>query len=84
MTMLQWIMSIYIAKGASQSGVAYIIFTDKTLVEMAQRRNQILMRCLRLMVCNKNMETFGTIFLANQWTVDHMHALRQKLAGAKL
>ena len=71
---------------AENAGVpAYIIFTDKTLVEMAQRRPLNLDEMSQINgVGKKKLEKFGTIFLAviNR-EVDHMHPLRQKLAGAK-
>tara|TARA_B100000035_G_scaffold25541_1_gene20032 strand:- start:67 stop:2166 length:2100 start_codon:yes stop_codon:yes gene_type:complete len=71
---------------AENAGVpAYIIFTDKTLVEMAQRRPLNLDEMSQINgVGTKKLEKFGTIFLAViNGEVDHMHPLRQKLAGAK-
>ena len=71
---------------AENAGVpAYIIFTDKTLVEMAQRRPLNLDEMSQISgVGTKKLEKFGTIFLAViNGEVDHMHPLRQKLAGAK-
>ena len=71
---------------AENAGVpAYIIFTDKTLVEMAQRRPLNLDEMSKINgVGTKKLEKFGTIFLAIiNGEVDHMHPLRQKLAGAK-
>ena len=71
---------------AENAGVpAYIIFTDKTLVEMAQRRPVNLDEMSQINgVGTKKLEKFGTIFLAViNGEVDHMHPLRQKLAGAK-
>ena len=71
---------------AENAGVpAYIIFTDKTLVEMAQRRPLNLDEMSQINgVGAKKLEKFGTIFLAViNGEVDHMHPLRQKLAGAK-
>ena len=71
---------------AENAGVpAYIIFTDKTLVEMAQRRPVNLDEISQINgVGTKKLEKFGTIFLAViNGEVDHMHPLRQKLAGAK-
>ena len=71
---------------AENAGVpAYIIFTDKTLVEMAQRRPLNLDEMSKINgVGTKKLEKFGTIFLAViNGEVDHMHPLRQKLAGAK-
>ena len=71
---------------AQNAGVpAYIIFTDKTLVEMAQRRPLNLDEMSQINgVGTKKLEKFGTIFLAViNGEVDHMHPLRQKLAGAK-
>ena len=71
---------------AENAGVpAYIIFTDKTLVEMSQRRPLNLDEMSQINgVGTKKLEKFGTIFLAViNGEVDHMHPLRQKLAGAK-
>ena len=71
---------------AENAGVpAYIIFTDKTLVEMAQRRPVNLDEMSQINgVGTKKLEKFGAIFLAViNGEVDHMHPLRQKLAGAK-
>ena len=71
---------------AENAGVpAYIIFTDKSLVEMAQRRPLNLDEMSKINgVGTKKLEKFGTIFLAViNGEVDHMHPLRQKLAGAK-
>ena len=71
---------------AENAGVpAYIIFTDKTLVEMAQRRPLNLDEMSQINgVGTKKLEKFGTIFLAViNGEVDHMHPRRQKLAGAK-
>ena len=71
---------------AENAGVpAYIIFTDKTLVEMSQRRPLNLDEMSKINgVGTKKLEKFGTIFLAViNGEVDHMHPLRQKLAGAK-
>ena len=71
---------------AENAGVpAYIIFTDKTLVEMAQRRPLNLDEMSQINgVGTKKLEKFGTIFLSViNGEVDHMHPLRQKLAGAK-
>ena len=71
---------------AENAGVpAYIIFTDKTLVEMAQRRPLNLDEMSQINgVGTKKLEKFGTIFLSViNGEVDHMHPLRQKLARAK-
>ena len=71
---------------AENAGVpAYIIFTDNTLVEMAKRRPVNLDEMSQINgVGTKKLEKFGTIFLAViNGEVDHMHPLRQKLAGAK-
>ncbi|MDC3205027.1 DNA helicase RecQ [Paracoccaceae bacterium] len=71
---------------AETAGVpAYIIFTDKTLIDMAQRRPLNLDAMSRINgVGAKKLENFGNIFLAViNGEVDHMHPRRQKLAGAK-
>ena len=71
---------------AETAGVpAYIIFTDKTLIDMAQRRPLNLDAMSRINgVGAKKLENFGNIFLAViNGQVDHMHPRRQKLAGAK-
>ncbi|NCX70996.1 MAG: ATP-dependent DNA helicase RecQ, partial [Rhodobacteraceae bacterium] len=71
---------------AENAGVpAYIIFTDKTLVDMSQRRPLNLDEMSQINgVGTKKLEKFGTIFLAViNGEVDHMHPRRQKLAGAK-
>ena len=71
---------------AETAGVpAYIIFTDKTLVDMSQRRPSNLDEMSQINgVGTKKLEKFGTIFLAViNGEVDHMHPRRQKLAGAK-
>ena len=70
---------------AENAGVpAYIIFTDKTLVDMSQRRPLNLDEMSQINgVGTKKLEKFGTIFLAViNGEVDHMHPRRQKLAGA--
>ena len=71
---------------AETAGVpAYIIFTDKTLIDMAQRRPLNLDEMSRINgVGEKKLENFGNIFLeVINGQVDHMHPRRQKLAGAK-
>ena len=71
---------------AENAGVpAYIIFTDKTLVDMSQRRPLNLDEMSQINgVGTKKLEKFGTIFLAViNGEVDHMHPRRQKLAGEK-
>ena len=71
---------------AETAGVpAYIIFNDKTLIDMAQRRPLNLDAMSRINgVGTKKLENFGNIFLAViNGEVDHMHPRRQKLAGAK-
>ncbi len=71
---------------AENAGVpAYIIFTDKALVDMSQRRPLNLDEMSQINgVGKKKLEKFGTIFLAViNGEVDHMHPRRQKLAGAK-
>ena len=71
---------------AETAGVpAYIIFNDKTLIDMAQRRPLNLDAMSRINgVGAKKLENFGNIFLAViNGEVDHMHPRRQKLAGAK-
>ncbi len=71
---------------AENAGVpAYIIFTDKTLVDMSQRRPLNLDEMSQVNgVGTKKLEKFGTIFLAViNGEVDNMHPRRQKLAGAK-
>ena len=71
---------------AETAGVpAYIIFTDKTLIDMAQRRPLNLDAMSRINgVGAKKLENFGNIFLAViNGQVDHVHPRRQKLAGAK-
>ena len=71
---------------AETAGVpAYIIFTDKTLIDIAQKRPSNLDEMLRINgVGAKKLENFGNIFLAviNK-EVARMHPRRQKLAGAK-
>ena len=71
---------------AETAGVpAYIIFTDKTLIDIAQKRPLNLDEMSRINgVGAKKLENFGNIFLAvinNE--VTRMHPIRQKLAGAK-
>jgi len=71
---------------AETAGVpAYIIFTDKTLIDMAQRRPLNLDEMSRINgVGVKKLENFGNVFLAViNGEVDLMHPRRQKLAGAK-
>ena len=71
---------------AETAGVpAYIIFTDKTLIDMAQRRPLNLDEMSQINgVGEKKLENFGNIFLeVINGQVDHMHPRRQKLAGAK-
>ena len=71
---------------AENAGVpAYIIFTDKTLVEMAQRRPLNLDEMSQINgVGTKKLEKFGTIFLSViNGEVDHMHPLRQNLLVLK-
>ena len=71
---------------AENAGVpAYIIFTDKTLVDMSQRRPLNLDEMAQINgVGTKKLEKFGTIFLSViNGEVDHMHPRRQKLAGSK-
>ena len=71
---------------AETAGVpAYIIFNDKTLIDMAQRRPLNLDEMSRINgVGTKKLENFGNIFLAViNGEVDHMHPRRRKLAGAQ-
>ena len=71
---------------AENAGVpAYIIFTDKTLIDMAQRRPLNLDEMSRINgVGAKKLENFGNIFLAViNGEVNYMHPRRQKLAGAR-
>ena len=71
---------------AEAAGVpAYIIFNDKTLIDMAQRRPLNLDEMSQINgVGTKKLENFGNIFLAViNGEVDHMHPRRRKLAGAQ-
>ena len=71
---------------AETAGVpAYIIFNDKTLIDMAQRRPLNLDEMSQINgVGTKKLENFGNIFLAViNGEVDHMHPRRRKLAGAQ-
>lgn len=71
---------------AETAGVpAYIIFNDKTLIDMAQRRPLNLDEMSRINgVGAKKLENFGNIFLTViNGEVDHMHPRRRKLAGAQ-
>ena len=71
---------------AENAGVpAYIIFNDKTLIDMAQRRPLNLDEMSQINgVGTKKLENFGSIFLAViNGEVDHMHPRRRKLAGAQ-
>jgi len=71
---------------AETAGVpAYIIFSDKTLIDMAQKRPLNLDEMSQINgVGAKKLDSFGNIFLAViNGEVAHMHPRRQKLAGAK-
>ena len=71
---------------AGTAGVpAYIIFNDKTLIDMAQKHPLNLDEMSRINgVGAKKLENFGNIFLAViNGEVDHMHPRRRKLAGAQ-
>ena len=64
---------------------AYMIFPDRTLIEMAERRPQSLDDIARINgVGAKKLERYGAEFLSvltGQGTSDEMHPKRRKLAG---
>ncbi len=65
---------------------AYVIFPDRTLIEMAQRRPQTLDQMSTIVgIGAKKLERYGAIFLEVivGETPDHVHPTRRKLAGAK-
>ncbi|NDW54749.1 DNA helicase RecQ [Aliiroseovarius sp. PrR006] len=62
---------------------AYVVFTDKTLIEMAETRPVTLDDMARIGgVGAKKLESYGTDFLqVIAGEVEHMHPVRRKLAG---
>jgi ATP-dependent DNA helicase RecQ len=63
---------------------AYVIFADRTLIEMAERRPQTLDQMAGITgIGAKKLESFGAIFLAviTGEEPDPMHPSRRKLAG---
>lgn len=70
---------------AEAAGVpAYVVFPDRTLVEMAEKRPSTLDQMMGISgVGAKKLESFGTSFLAviTGAATDPMHPARKKLAG---
>ena len=63
---------------------AYVIFADRTLIEMAERRPQTLDQMAGITgVGTKKLESYGALFLAviTGEIPAHMHPSRRKLAG---
>ena len=63
---------------------AYVIFADRTLIEMAERRPRSLDQMAGITgVGTKKLESYGAIFLAeiNGAEPEHLHPKRRKLAG---
>ena len=62
---------------------AYVIFTDRTLIEMAERRPQSLDEMARIGgIGAKKLESYGAAFLdVIAGAAQHMHPARRKLAG---
>ena len=62
---------------------AYIVFNDKTLIEMAEKRPQTLDDMAHISgVGAKKLETYGTAFLSViTGSVEHIHPARRKIAG---
>ena len=62
---------------------AYIIFTDRTLVEMAETRPETLDQMARISgVGAKKLESYGSAFLeVITGAVEEMHPMRRKMAG---
>ena len=66
---------------------AYVIFPDRTLIEMAEKRPRTLDDMARITgVGAKKLESFGAIFLAvvqgaDSAGEDHLHPARMRLAG---
>ena len=62
---------------------AYIVFNDKTLIEMAEKRPQTLDDMAHISgVGAKKLETYGAAFLSViTGSVEHIHPARRKIAG---
>ena len=62
---------------------AYIVFNDKTLIEMAEKRPQTLDDMAHITgVGAKKLETYGAAFLSViTGSVEHIHPARRKIAG---
>ena len=62
---------------------AYIVFNDKTLIEMAEKRPQTLDDMAHISgVGAKKLETYGATFLSViTGSVEHIHPARRKIAG---
>lgn len=62
---------------------AYVIFPDRTLIEMAERRPENLDQMARITgVGAKKLESFGATFLeVINGASDHLHPVRMRLAG---
>jgi len=62
---------------------AYIVFNDKTLIEMAEKRPQTLDDMAHISgVGAKKLETYGAVFLSViTGSVEHIHPARRKIAG---
>ncbi len=63
----------------------YMIFNDRTLVEMAEKRPQTLDQLMGISgVGAKKLDSYGTAFLeVLTGTVEEVHPMRRKLAGRK-
>ena len=72
------------ALAEAQGVPAYVVFADRTLIEMAEKRPQSLDQMMGITgVGTKKLESYGAAFLAviTGSTPDPLHPARRKLAG---